>query len=132
MYAFEVRFSLFNDLLPYRYRFAQNKIKRKYLHFLNYKNFGCHSISRLQNMTIKLKCAWLRKWFNIFRGGSKQWDPAFSLLLLFLYMFFFFIEIVFMNSFPNLDHLFFIFAKKINADGRIIFSRTGSYLKLNF
>lgn len=45
---------------------------------------------------------------------------------------FFFLEIVFKNSFPNVDHLFFIFAKKINADGRIIFSGTGSYLKLNF
>ena len=57
----QVRFSLFNDLLPYQYRFAQIQIKRKsitlkrkYLHFLYYKNFGCHSINRLQNMTINL------------------------------------------------------------------------------
>ncbi|KAK2558444.1 hypothetical protein P5673_019154 [Acropora cervicornis] len=42
------------------------------------------------------------------------------------------IEIVFKNSFPNVDHSFFIFAKEINADGRIIFSRTGISLLFCF
>ena len=64
-------------------------------------------------------------------GEASNEILLFRCLLLFLYMFFF-LEIVFKNSFPNVDHSFFIFAKEINADGRIIFSRTGSYLKLNF